>query len=240
MPPIKRHTSFTEPEEHRLEEELRVCDPTKTDHTKDIESWRVFKMMAELVDGFKILRKHRLAATFFGSARDVLDKEIYDDATELARHLSKSGFTIVTGGGGGIMEAANRGAHKAEGESVGLNIRLPEEQVVNQYLTEQMEFNYFFTRKVMLSFASEVYVYFPGGFGTLDEFFEIITLVETRKIKRIPIILYKSEYWEPLLSYLESSLLKKYKTIDKEYKKLYTVVDSVDEAYQAIIKQVKC
>lgn len=239
MTPPKPSEPVT-PEEHRLEEELRVCDPEKTDHTKDIESWRLFKILAEFVDGFKTLRKYRLAATFFGSARCVLGDDIYEDATALAGKLAKSGFTIVTGGGAGIMEAANKGAHEAGGESVGLKIKLPGEQMGNKYLTEAVEFNYFFTRKVMLTFASEVYIYFPGGFGTLDEFFEIVTLVETKKIKRIPIILYKREYWEPLLAYLEEQLLNKYKTIDKEHLKLYTVVDSVEEAYEAVLKQVKC
>ncbi|MEK9176849.1 MAG: TIGR00730 family Rossman fold protein, partial [Patescibacteria group bacterium] len=186
--------SMKPPTIHRMEGELKVCDPAKTDRTHDVESWRIFKIMAEFVDGFNLLRKYRLAATFFGSARTHLDERYYEDATVLAGRLSKAGFTIVTGGAAGIMEAASKGAYDAGGKSVGLNIELAAEQGVNQYLTDTFTFNYFFTRKVMLAFASEVYIFFPGGFGTLDEFLEIITLVQTRKIKRIPIILYGTSY----------------------------------------------
>lgn len=232
--------SLVTPDEHRLEEELRTCDPEKTDHTKDIESWRIFKIMAEFVDGFELLRKYRLAATFFGSARTHLDPKIYADASELAGKLSKSGFTIITGGASGIMEAANKGAYQAGGQSVGLNIELPSEQSVNQFLTDTQTFNYFFTRKLMLSFASEVYIVFPGGFGTLDEFFEILTLVQTKKIKRLPIILYGKEFWTPLTTYFENDLAVKHQTISKADLDLITVVDSVDEAYDAILKLVKC
>jgi len=228
------------PEEHRLEKELRVCDPEKTDHTATMESWRIFKIMGELIDGFAMLRKYRLAATFFGSARDHMDPKIYEGATELARRLSESGFTVITGGAGGVMEAASRGAFEAKGQSLGLNINLPMEQNINRYLTDTATFNYFFTRKIMLSFASEVYIYFPGGFGTLDELFEILTLVQTNKIKRIPIILYDKEYWTPLLTLFEEHLLKRYKTISKSDLDLYQLVDSPDEAYEAILDLVKC
>jgi hypothetical protein len=232
--------SLTPPEEHRFEGDLRICDPEKTDHTHTIESWRVFKIMAEFVEGFEFLRKYRLAATFFGSARTRPGDRIYDAATSLAAHLAKSGFTVMTGGASGIMEAANRGAYEAGGKSIGLNIQLPAEQSVNQYLTDGLTFNYFFTRKVMLSFASEVYIFFPGGFGTLDEFLEILTLVQTRKIKRIPIILYGREYWAPLLSYFENDLLGRYEAIDRRDLKLYHLVDSVDEAYKEILEKVNC
>lgn len=228
------------PEEHRFEEDLRVCDPEKTDHTHTVESWRVFKIMAELVEGFELLRKYRLAATFFGSARTRAGDPIYEAATSLASHLARSGFTVVTGGAAGIMEAANKGAYEAGGKSIGLNIQLPAEQSVNQFLTDGLTFNYFFTRKVMLSFASEVYIFFPGGFGTLDEFLEILTLVQTRKIKRIPIILYGKSYWEPLLTYFKDELYGRYEAIDKRDLSLYEVVDDVDDAYEKILKLVNC
>ena len=228
------------PDEHRMEGELKICDPEKTDHTKDMESWRIFRIMTELVGGFQMLRKYKLAATFFGSARAELEPRIYADATNLAEKLSESGFTIITGGASGIMEAANKGAYEAGGKSVGLNIKLNTEQEPNGYLTETSTFNYFFTRKVMLAFASEVYIYFPGGFGTMDEFFEIITLIQTNKIKRIPIILYSKEYWTPLIEFFQKHMLEKYKTIEKEDLKLFTLVDTVDEAYEEIIRQVKC
>ncbi len=223
-----------------MEGELRVCDPEKTDHTKDMDSWRIFKIMGELIDGFAMLRKYRLAATFFGSARSHMDPSVYEDANQLARKLVESNFVVITGGAGGIMEAASKGAFEAKGQSLGLNIKLPTEQHINPYLTDSATFNYFFTRKVMLSFASEVYIYFPGGFGTLDELFEILTLVQTNKIKRIPIILYNREYWQPLLTFFEERLLKHYKTINRDDLDLYRVVDSVEEAHEAILDLVKC
>jgi len=231
---------ITPPTIHRMEGELMVCDPEKTDQTRDIESWRIFKIMAEFVDGFQLLRKYRLAATFFGSARSNLDEKIFADAVTLSGKLAGSGFAIMTGGASGIMEAASQGAYEAGGQSVGLNIRLPMEQGVNHYLTDGLTFNYFFTRKVMLAFASEAYIFFPGGFGTLDEFFEILTLVQTNKVKRIPIILYGTEFWGPLIQFFKNSLLEKYKTIDKADLELFTLVDTVDDAYEAVVKLVKC
>jgi uncharacterized protein (TIGR00730 family) len=239
-PAKKKYRIVNPPGEHRMEGELRVCDPEKTDHTKDIESWRLFKIMAEFVSGFEILKKYKLAATMFGSARTKPGDPIYEQVRELSGKLSKAGFAIITGGAAGVMEAGSRGAYEAGGKSVGLNIELPSEQEANPYLTDGMTFNYFFSRKVMLSFASEVYLFFPGGFGTLDEFLEILTLVQTRKIKRIPIILYGKAFWAPLLDMFENSLLKTYKTISKEDLKLYTVVDSVEEAFNTVLDQVNC
>lgn len=224
-----------------MEGELRVCDPEKTDRTKDMETWRIFKIMAEFIEGFALLRKYKLAVTFFGSSRsDVLDTHVYEQATELAKHLSESGFAIITGGAAGIMEAANKGAYEAGGRSIGLNIQLPSEQKVNPYLTDGQTYNYFFTRKVMLSFASEAYIFFPGGYGTMDEFLEILTLSQTNKIKRVPILLYDREYWAPLLKLFEEHLLKKYRTISEGDLKLYTIVNSVEEAYEAVLELVKC
>lgn len=226
------------PEEHRMEGEFRVLDPEKTDHTKDMETWRIFKIMAEFIEGFALLRKYKLAVTFFGSARSQLGEKLYEDAAELAFRLSKSGFTVITGGAAGIMQAANKGAYEAGGQSVGLNIKLASEQKPNHYLTEGQTFNYFFTRKVMLTFASEAYVYFPGGFGTLDEFTEILTLVQTNKIKRIPIILYDKEFWQPFADIFEKKLCNEFKTVSEKDLKLYKIVDSVDEAYEFIMKEV--
>ncbi len=228
------------PEEHRLEQELRVCDPDKVDQTIPLDHERVGRMADELQRGFEVLRKYRLAATFFGSARCSIGDEIYDQATALAFKLSKSGFAVITGGAGGVMEAANKGAHEAGGASVGLNITLPMEQGLNSYLSDSMTFRYFFTRKVMLSFASEVYLYFPGGFGTFDELFEILTLIQTGKIKRIPVLLYGKAFWEPLVELLKTHLAGKYQTIDATDLDLVTVVDSVDEAYEAVLRLVKC
>ena len=138
------------------------------------------------------------------------------------------------------MQAANKGAFDAGGASVGLNINLPDAQHYNRYLTEKFGFDHFFVRKVMLTYASEVYVYFPGGFGTLDEFFEIITLVQTKKIRSVPIILFGKEYWEPLLGFIEKVIYEKHAAISKEDMDLYVLVDSVDEAYDYITSRVAC
>lgn len=205
-----------------------------------VQSWRVFRIMSEFVQGFEMLRNYGLAATFWGSARLTPDDPYYKAAEELAAKLAKKGFAIISGGGGGIMEASNVGAFKVGGKSIGLNIQLPFEQKLNPYTTESLNFDFFFSRKVMLTFASEVYVYFPGGFGTLDELFEIITLIQTKKIEKLPVVLYGKEYWEPLVRWFEKDLLKKYKTISKEDLDLFQVVDTVDDAYKYILKNVPC
>lgn len=203
-----------------------------------VESWRVFRIMSEFVTGFELLRKYGLAASIFGSARVQPGDKYYKEAEELAAKLAKKGFAIITGGGPGIMEAANVGSFKVGGKSVGFNIELPFEQKLNPYTTESLDFDFFFSRKVMLAFASEVYVYFPGGFGTLDEFFELLTLIQTKKIERIPIVLYGIDFWAPLLSFFETHMLKKFKTVNKEDLALFHIVDSVDEAVKFILKNV--
>lgn len=203
-----------------------------------VQSWRLFRIMAEFVDGFELLRKYQTAATIFGSARVHPGDPYYEAAKELAGLLARSGFVVIAGGGGGVMEAANVGAFEAGGQSVGLNISLPHEQKLNPYTTDCKTFHFFFSRKVMLSFASEVYVYFPGGFGTLDEFFEILTLVQTKKITRVPIILYDCSYWQPLLDFLQDKTLEEYHMIAPEDMELFHVVDTVGEAYEYITKNV--
>jgi uncharacterized protein (TIGR00730 family) len=213
-----------------------ITDLFETDSA--VQSWRIFRIMSEFVNGFEILRKYSTAATFFGSARLTPKDPSYKDAEQLAAKLAKKGFTIITGGGPGIMEAANVGSFKVGGKSVGLNIQLPMEQKLNPYVTETESFHFFFSRKVMLSFASEVYVYFPGGYGTLDELLEIITLIQTNKISKIPVVLYGRDFWTPLLAFFEKTLLKEYKTISKEDLDLLHLVDSVDEAYEYIIAHV--
>lgn len=213
---------------------LLVCKP------KTIESWRVFKILSEFIEGFDIIRRYGLAVTFFGSARATVGNRLYSDAEELAGKLAKKGFAVITGGSAGIMQAANKGAFQVGGASVGLNIDLPQTQEYNPYLTEKFGFHHFFVRKVMLTYASEVYVYFPGGFGTLDEFFEIITLVQTKKIRKIPIILYGKDYWAPLIAFFEKTLYEERKAIDKEDMDLYKVVDTVEEAFEYITANVTC
>lgn len=216
------------------EPEPLVCKP------RELEPWRVFKIMSEFVEGFDLLKKYALAATFFGSTRMALDERYYADASALAGKLAKRGFAVITGGSAGIMEAANKGAFEAGGASVGLNIRLDQRQATNSYVTEELVFDHFFVRKVMLSFASEIYIFFPGGFGTMDEFFELVTLVQTGKIKPIPIVIYGREYWTPLLDDIKSRLHERYHAIDQDDMLLYKLVDTVDEAYDYIIQSVRC
>lgn len=213
---------------------LLVCKPRK------IESWRVFKIMSEFIEGFDIIRRYGLAISFFGSARATLGDDSYMRAEQLAARLSKKGFAVVTGGSAGVMQAANKGAFEAGGASVGLNINLPDAQSYNPYLTEKFVFDHFFVRKVMLTYASEVYVYFPGGFGTLDEFFEIVTLVQTKKIRKVPIILFGKDFWQPLLTFIEQTVYQDHSAIDKSDMELYTLVDTVDEAYEYVIEHVSC
>ena len=209
-----------------------VCKPNH------VESWRVFKIMSEFVEGFDVIRRYRLAASFFGSARSTLDPSVYQAATDLAALLAKEGYAVITGGSAGIMQAANRGAYEAGGASVGLNIRLPHPQKENGYVTEKFEFDHFFVRKVMLTFASEAYIFFPGGFGTLDEFFEIVTLVQTGKIRAVPIVMYGSAYWNPLLDFIDRILLEKFKTISPRDRDLLHIVDSPEEALSYIKENV--
>lgn len=219
----------------------RIVTELLQPHTIDttVESWQIFHIMSEFVSGFNLLQKYGVAATFFGSARTTPKDKYYQDAEELAAKLGKKKFTIITGGGGGIMEAANVGAFKVGAHSVGLNIQLPFEQKPNPYTTDAKEFTFFFSRKVMLSFASEVYIYFPGGFGTMDELFEILTLIQTKKIEPVPVVLYGKAFWEPLLEFVEEKMCNEFKTISPEDQRLYTVVDSVDEAYKHIMKITK-
>jgi uncharacterized protein (TIGR00730 family) len=215
-----------------------LLDPGSTQGDA-VQSWRVFRIMSEFVQGFELLRSHGLAATFWGSARTDPSDKYYKAAEELAAKMAKKGFSIISGGGPGIMEASNVGAFKVGGRSVGLNIQLPLEQKLNPYTNESLNFDFFFSRKVMLTFASEVYVYFPGGFGTLDELFEIVTLIQTKKIEPIPVVLYGKDYWTPLLEFFKNDLLEKHGTISPEDLDIFHLVDSVDEAMKYITKEIK-
>jgi len=216
----------------------RVPTSTAGFDFKEDPTWRIFRIMSEFVDGFQFLSEFKKEVTFFGSARFNQQHKYYKAANQLAKRLSKAGFTIITGGGQGIMEAGNKGAVQgSNGESVGLNIQLPYEQRINKYVKKGLGFHYFFTRKVMLSASAQAYVFFPGGFGTLDEFFEIITLIQTKKIlERIPVILLGKEFWQPLLGWIDEFMYQKNKAIDAEDRKIYTLVDDVEQAYQIIIK----
>ena len=199
--------------------------------------WRIFRIMAEFVDGFQFLADLKKTVTFFGSARFPETNKWYNEARKLGKRVAKNGFGVITGGGPGIMEGGNRGASDGKGESIGIDIQLPFEQRINPYVTKGHGFYYFFTRKVMLSFASQAYVFFPGGFGTLDECFEILTLVQTRKITdKIPIILYGKDFWGDLDAWMKKKLLDQYQTIDPEDRQLYHIVDTPEEAWEIIKK----
>jgi uncharacterized protein (TIGR00730 family) len=200
----------------------------------DDANWRIFRIMAEFIEGFEFLAPLRKEVTFFGSARLKEDHYWYKQAQELGRLLGTNAFTVVTGGGPGIMEAGNRGAYESGGESVGLDIELPTEQRRNPYVKKGVGFHYFFTRKVMLSASAQAYVFFPGGFGTLDEFFEMITLVQTRKMEPVPIVCMGKEFWQPLDSWIKQMLVEKYQTVEPADTELYSIADSAKEAYDLI------
>ena len=201
--------------------------------------WRVSRITAEFVEGFQFLFDFKKTVTFFGSARFEPENQWYQEAEKLAGLLAQEGFTIITGGGPGIMEAGNKGASEANGESVGINIQLEKEQRTNSYVKRSIGLHYFFTRKVMLSYSAWAYVFFPGGFGTLDEFFELVTLVQTKKINSaIPIVIVGREYWTGLLDWIDKTVFKKNLAIDKEDMGIYTLVDTVEEAFN-IIKNCK-
>jgi len=202
------------------------------------EAEHILRIMDEFKEGFALLRTCEFAASFFGSARCTLGDNIYEDTKQLAGRLSKAGFAIITGGGGGVMRAANHGAYEAGGRSIGFNIKIPEGQPLNEFVTDSLTFRHFFTRKVMLAYASEVYIFLPGGFGTLDEFSEMVTLIQTKKVKRVPIVLLGKDYWTPYTDLFRTHLYEKYHTIDKEDLDIYHLVDSVDEAYALITKLV--
>ncbi len=197
--------------------------------------WRVFRIMSEFVDGWQFLADFKRTVTFFGSARFEEDSRWYQEARKLGEMLGKAGFGVVTGGGPGIMEAGNRGATEGGGDSIGLNIKLPYEQRINEYVRKSIGFHYFFIRKVMLSYSAQTYVYFPGGFGTLDEFFELITLIQTKKIyMKIPVVLVGKEFWQPLLEWVNENMYGKFKAIDAEDQKIYTLVDTAEEAFEIV------
>ncbi|MBU0546661.1 TIGR00730 family Rossman fold protein [Patescibacteria group bacterium] len=206
----------------------------KEDFRKTFQ-WRIFKVMAEFIDGYDFLADLKKTISIFGSTSLNPDNHYYKEACKLGGILAKNGYTVITGGGPGIMEAANRGAFEAGKESVGINIQLPEGQRMNDYVTKPIGFSYFFVRKVMLSFSSKAYVFFPGGFGTLDEFFEMVTLVQTKKLtKPIPIIAVGKEYWQDLFKWLKSEIYLKHKMIKKEDLEIFQLVDSAEEAYNII------
>ena len=192
------------------------------------DTWRIFRIMSEFVDGFEALSKIGKAVSIFGSARTKPENRHYKLAEEIAYHIAKAGYAIITGSGPGLMEAANKGAQRAEGYSIGLNIQLPREQKPNKFVDTVLSFRYFFVRKVMFVKYAKAFVILPGGFGTLDEFFEAITLIQTNRIPKFPVILFDSKYWKPLLEWLKTTVYS-HGNISKEDMKLFVLADEPKE-----------
>lgn len=201
------------------------------------ETWRIFRIMAEFVEGFDLMSRVGPAVVVYGSARTPREAPAYHQAMELAHALAGKGFAVVTGGGPGIMEAANRGAYEAGGTSVGLNIVLPHEQKPNKYINLGIDFDYFFARKVMFVKYAVALVCFPGGFGTLDELFETLTLIQTQRTTPSPVILVGKAFWQPMVSWLKTTLLEEHQTIGQEDMDLFLLTDEVSEAVDYIVRK---
>ena len=219
------------------EDKIKKAFSEKTwNEIKTSDSWQIFKIMAEFVEGFEKLSSIGPCVSIFGSARTREDNEYYQLAVDIAFKLTQNGYGIITGGGPGIMEAANRGARKGNGRSVGLNIHLPFEQFSNQYIDHDklITFKHFFVRKVMFQKYAQGFIVLPGGFGTFDEFFESATLIQTGKIGRFPIVLVGKEYWQGLIDWIEDKVMEEQKNISPEDKNLFTLVDTSDEAVAVI------
>lgn len=200
---------------------------TVDEHIADISN--------EFRAGLEFIKKYPKSVTFFGSSRLTPDSTHYVEAENLAKKISNElSYSIVTGGGAGIMEAASRGANEVGGKSVGINIILPNKQPTNKYVMDSIDLHYFFVRKTILTFAAEAYIFFPGGYGTMDELFEILTLVQTKKIEPVPIILFGKDFWGPLEKLMTDNMLNHHHTIREEDLKLYTITDNPDEVINII------
>ncbi|MCA1632879.1 MAG: TIGR00730 family Rossman fold protein [Acidobacteria bacterium] len=202
---------------------------------KHTDTWRVFRIMGEFVEGFDELATVQRGVSIFGSARTPARDRYYEAAQETAALLVRAGFSVITGGGPGIMEAANRGAFEAGGISVGCNIELPFEQKPNPFQTRTLVFKYFFVRKTMFVKYSTAFIIFPGGFGTLDELFESLTLIQTRKIRNFPVVLYGSEYWGGMVRWIEETMLGSGYVSERDLKLLH-VTDSPSEAVEIVVR----
>jgi len=198
------------------------------------DSWRIFKIMTEFVEGYQFLAEFSKEVTILGSARIPSNNKYYKIAEELGRLLGKNGFTTITGGGPGIMEAGNKGAFESGGESVGLNIQLPFEQRVNPYVKKAIAFYYFFPRKVMLTSPASAFVFFPGGFGTFDEFFEVVDYMEQGHMEKMPIVLVGREFWQPVVNFLRAKSSKEINSIDEKDLDTWHIVETAEEAFEII------
>jgi uncharacterized protein (TIGR00730 family) len=217
------------------DDEVLLRSPEPEDEYKTSDSWRVFRILGEFVDGFDNLATITRGVSLFGSARTREDDPMYIAAQETGRLLAEAGFEVITGGGPGIMEAGNRGAYEIGKVSVGCNIELPFEQAPNPYQTRSLSFKYFFVRKTMFIKYSNAYVIFPGGFGTMDELFEALTLIQTKKIRNFPVVMFGSSYWQGLLQWITTTMLHE-RYIGEEDLKLMHLTDSPQDAVDFIIK----
>ncbi len=217
----------------QVTQDEQLLQTPKQDEFTHTDTWRVFRIMGEFVEGFDELATITRGVSIFGSARIKPEHPQYKAAQETAALLSKAGFTIITGGGPGVMEAANRGAFEAGGISIGCNIELPFEQAPNPYQTRSLSFKYFFVRKTMFVKYSTAFIIFPGGFGTLDEFFESLTLIQTRKIKNFPVVLFGTEYWSGMIKWLESTMLTEKMISEADFRLLHCT-DSPAEVVEII------
>ena len=199
------------------------------------DTWRVFRIMSEFVEGFEVLSKIGRAVSIFGSSRMKPNNKYYKLGEEIAFLLAKAGYAIITGSGPGLMEAANKGARRAKGVSIGLNIHIPSEQKPNKYVDQLLDFRYFFVRKVMFVKYAKAFVIMPGGYGTLDEFTEAINLIQTERIPRFPVVLFGGEYWKPMLNWLRDTVLKN-GNISKLDLNIFTLVDEPKEVVAVINK----
>ena len=217
------------------DDEVLLRSPDPEDEYKTSDSWRVFRIMSEFVEGFDTLATVTSGVSVFGSARTLESEADYENAREVGKLLAEAGFEVITGGGPGIMEAANRGARDAGGVSIGCNIELPFEQTPNPYLTKYLTFKYFFVRKTVFIKYSNAYIIFPGGFGTMDELFEALTLIQTKKIRNFPVVLFGSHYWRGLLQWITSTMVHE-KKISPEDLRLIHLTDSPKDAVDFIIR----
>jgi uncharacterized protein (TIGR00730 family) len=214
---------------------VNEADRWPVDDISTTDAWRIFRIMAEFVEGFEVLSRVRPAVSIFGSARTSPEETIYQQTVALAKGLAEAGYGIISGGGPGIMEAANKGAVEGGGDSIGMNIQLPFEQEPNPYANIRLDFRYFFVRKVMFVKYAMAYVILPGGFGTLDEFFEAVTLIQTKRLRPFPVILMGSDYWEGLLNWIKEQLLAKSRISEADMH-IFRVIDDPDEVIR-VIKQ---
>ncbi|MDQ2943376.1 MAG: TIGR00730 family Rossman fold protein [Candidatus Dormibacteraeota bacterium] len=224
--------------EHRATEDQRLLQARPTPEFRQTDTWRALRILGEFIEGFDALAGIETAVSVFGSARVKPADPYYKAARRLAHELAQAGFAIITGGGPGIMEAANRGAREGGGLSIGCNIELPFEQGLNAYVDLGMEFRYFFVRKVMFLKYAEAFCIFPGGFGTLDELFESLTLIQTGKVEHFPVVLFGTDYWRGLLDWMKASPLTEGKIAAADLA-IFTQTDDIDEAVQVIVDRHK-